>query len=89
MRQVNGLKPQPVADNIIGLKITYDACDDTNSGGPTPTCAALPDPIASGYSPNNIHKVNIQVMGQGVLSATNRSRSMASGDVGEHAQLVI
>jgi prepilin-type N-terminal cleavage/methylation domain-containing protein len=77
MRQVNGLKPQPVADNIIGLKITYDACDNTNSGGPTPTCAALPDPISSGYSPNNIHKVNIQVMGQGVLSATNRSRSMA------------
>jgi hypothetical protein len=77
MRQVNGFTPQPVADNIIGLKITYDACDDTNSGGPTPTCAALPDPIGSGYSPSNIHKVNIQVMGQGVLSTNNKSRSMA------------
>jgi hypothetical protein len=77
MRQVNGFTPQPVADNIIGLKITYDACDDTNSGGPTPTCAALADPIGSGYSPSSIHKVNIQVMGQGVLSTNNKSRSMA------------
>jgi hypothetical protein len=77
MRQVNGLKPQPVADNIIGLKITYDAFDDTNSGGPTPTCAALSDPIAAGYSPNSIHKVNIQVMGQGIASRANKSQSMA------------
>lgn len=77
MRQVSGLKPQPVADNIIGLKITYDACDDTNSSGPAPTCAALIDPIASGYSPNDIHKVNIQVLGQSVFAQGNKSRSMA------------
>jgi prepilin-type N-terminal cleavage/methylation domain-containing protein len=77
MRQVNGFRPEPVADNIIGLTITYDTCDDTNSGGPAPTCAALPDPIASGFSPSDIHKVNIQVMGQSVYSHGNKSRSMA------------
>jgi hypothetical protein len=77
MRQVSGLQPQPVADNIIGLSITYDACDDTNSTGPAPTCAALTDPIASGFSPNDIHKANIQVIGQSVYSHGNKSRSMA------------
>jgi prepilin-type N-terminal cleavage/methylation domain-containing protein len=77
MRQVSGLKPQPVADNIIGITITYDACDDTNTTGPTPTCAALADPIASGYSPSDIHKVNIQVLGQSVYSQNGKSRSMA------------
>jgi prepilin-type N-terminal cleavage/methylation domain-containing protein len=82
MRQVNGQNPLPVADNIIDLQITYDACDNTNTptGGPAPTCAALPDPIGNtpSYSPNQIHKVNIQVIGQSVLSAgTNKSRSMA------------
>lgn len=73
MRQVNGQKPQPVADNIIGLNFTYDMCDGTNG----PTCANISDPIGSGYSPNQIRKVNIQVMGQSMLSYGNRSKSMA------------
>jgi prepilin-type N-terminal cleavage/methylation domain-containing protein len=72
MRQVNGQPPQPVADNIIGLKFTYDMCDGTNG----PACANVSDPIAGGYSPNQIRKVNIQVMGQSLLSYGNRSRSM-------------
>jgi hypothetical protein len=74
MRQVSGFAPQPVADNIIGLRLTYDTCDDTTTGT---TCAALPDPVAAGYSLNNIHKVNIQVIGQSVYAQGNKSRSMA------------
>ena len=71
MRQVNGQSPQPVADNIIGLSFTYDMCDGTNG----PNCANVSDPIGNGYSPNQIRKVNIQVMGQSLLSGS-KSRSM-------------
>ena len=74
MRQVSGLAPQPVADNIIGLNLTYDTCDGITGG---PTCAALTDPIASGFAPSAIHKANIQVIGQGVFTQGNKSRSMA------------
>jgi prepilin-type N-terminal cleavage/methylation domain-containing protein len=74
MRQVSGFAPQPVADNIIGMQITYDTCDDTTTGT---TCAALPDPVAAGFSFNNIHKANIQIMGQSVFAQGNKSRSMA------------
>jgi prepilin-type N-terminal cleavage/methylation domain-containing protein len=74
MRQVNGQTPVPVADNIIGLNFTYDMCDSTVN---TNTCAGVSDPIAGGFSPNQIHKVNIQMMGQSVLSTSNKSRSMA------------
>jgi prepilin-type N-terminal cleavage/methylation domain-containing protein len=74
MRQVSGFAPQPVADNIIGLRLTYDTCDDTTTGT---TCAALPDPVAAGFSLNNVHKVNIQVIGQSVFAQGNKSRSMA------------
>ena len=73
MRQVSGFAPQPVADNIIGLRLTYDLCDDTTTGV---ACAALNNP-ASAFSLNNIHKVNIQVIGQSVLAQGNKSRSMA------------
>jgi hypothetical protein len=38
----------------------------------------MPDPIGNSpsYSPNQIHKVNIQVVGQSVLAPGKRSRSM-------------
>lgn len=71
MRQVNGQAPSPVADNIIGLTITYDACDGTL----VPGCANVPNPLLAPYSPSQIHKVNIQVMGQTLNSYGNRSRS--------------
>lgn len=71
MRQVNGQDAVPVADNIIGLKFTYDVCDGTNAG----TCAAISDPIGLGYSPNNIYKVNIQVMGQS-MGTSGKSQSI-------------
>jgi len=73
MRQVSGQAPTPVADNIIGLNFTYDTCD---SSGVTP-CAGVSDPIGSGFSPNQIHKVNITVMGQAVLASAGKSQSMA------------
>ncbi len=78
MRQINGQTAQPVADNIIDLQITYDACDGTNTSG-TPACAALTDPIGNSpsYAPSSIHKVNLQVIGQSVLSASKKSVSMA------------
>jgi prepilin-type N-terminal cleavage/methylation domain-containing protein len=71
MRQVNGQDAVPVADNIIGLKFTYDVCDGTNKD----VCAAVIDPIGEGYSPNNIYKVNIQIMGQSI-SPNGKSQSM-------------
>ncbi len=71
MRQVNGQTAVPVADNIIGLKFTYDVCNGTNAGA----CAEITNPIASGYSPNNIYKVNIQIMGQSISTA-GKSQSM-------------
>ena len=71
MRQVNGQSAVPVADNIIGLKFTYDVCDGTNPN----VCAAVNDPIGGGYSPNNIYKVNIQIMGQSI-ALSGKSQSM-------------
>jgi type IV pilus assembly protein PilW len=71
MRQVNGQTPQPVADNIIGLQVRYDMCDGTNG----PNCSNIPDALAAPFSPSQIHKVNIQIMGQTLLSYGNKSRS--------------
>jgi hypothetical protein len=78
MRQVNGQKPVPVADNIIDLAITYDMCDNTNTGGGGPiTCAGVANPIASGFSPNQIKKVNIVVTGQALVANGKNSQSLA------------
>ncbi len=71
MRQVNGQTPQPVADNIINLKITYDMCDGTNG----PNCSNVPNALTAPFSPTQIHKVNIQVMAQTLTSYGNKSRS--------------
>jgi prepilin-type N-terminal cleavage/methylation domain-containing protein len=71
MRQVNGQAPSPVADNIIGLTVTYDACDGSLVVG----CANVTNPLLAPYSPSQIHKVNIQVMGQTLNSYGNRSKS--------------
>ncbi len=71
MRQVSGQKPVPVADNIINVAISYDVCDGTNGPG----CAGIPNPLAAPFSPNQIHKVNIQIMAQTLTSYGNQSRS--------------
>ena len=71
MRQVNGQTPQPVADNIINLQVTYDMCDGTNG----PTCSNIANALAAPFSPTQVHKVNIQVMGQTLTPYGNKSRS--------------
>lgn len=74
MRQVSGQKPVPVADNIINLTITYDMCDGTNG----PNCSAVVNPVAAPFSPTQIHKVNIQVMGQTLSAYKSRSTVLAT-----------
>jgi prepilin-type N-terminal cleavage/methylation domain-containing protein len=75
MRQVNGQVAIPVADNIIGLNATYDLCNSAVAG----TCAGVSDPIHNvpSFSPNQIYKINIQIMGQSVLTLGGKSQSMA------------
>jgi prepilin-type N-terminal cleavage/methylation domain-containing protein len=72
MRQVNGLAPVPVADNIINLQFAYDTYNSQNAG----LDANQPNPIGVGESPNLIQKVNIVVMGQSLLNEGNRSQNM-------------
>jgi len=71
MRQVNGQTPQPVADNIINLQVTYDLCDGSNG----PNCSNIANALAVPFSPTQIHKVNLQIMGQTLISYGNKSRS--------------
>jgi hypothetical protein len=73
MRQVNGNTAQPVADNIIDIQFSYDLCDSGNLGG---TCATTNDPIAVSESPTQIHKVNIKVMGESLVTNGKDSQSM-------------
>jgi prepilin-type N-terminal cleavage/methylation domain-containing protein len=73
MRQVNGLTPVPVADDIINLQIAYDVYNTTTSA----LDANQANPIAAGESPNNIQKINLVVMGESILnSGGNKSQSM-------------
>ncbi len=76
MRQVNGQAAQTVADDIIGLQFTYDVCDGTITPGVNPNCAGIPDLFASGFTPNDVHKVNITVLGQSLLSYGNHAQNM-------------
>lgn len=72
MRQVNGLAPIPVADNIINLQFSYDVIDAYTgylSGN-------LANPIGSGQSPSTIQKVNIWIMGQSLTTGTKKAQSM-------------
>ncbi len=73
MRQINGNTPQPVADNIIDMQFSYDMCDASYTA---PACATIRDPLAINLSPNQIHKVNIQIMGQSLISNAKNSQSM-------------
>ena len=72
MRQVNGLAPVPVADNIINLQFAYDVYNST-------TAALDPNqanPLGVAESPNLIQKINVWVMGESVTQNGNRSQSM-------------
>ena len=70
MRQVNGLLPVPVADDIINLQFAFDVY---NSGA---LDANQPNPLGVAESPNNIQKVNIVVMGQSIINNGNKSQNM-------------
>ena len=72
MRQVNGLTPVPVADNVINLQFSYDVIDATTGY----LSANLPNPIGSGQSPSLIQKVNIWIMGESLTSGGSKSQSM-------------
>jgi hypothetical protein len=72
MRQVNGLPPVPVADNIINLQFAYDAYDSLTGA----LNANQADPIGVGESPNLIQKINIVLMGQSILNNGNKSQNM-------------
>jgi type II secretory pathway pseudopilin PulG len=75
MRQVNGLTPVPVADNIINVQFTYDVYNsaigalDSNQA----------NPIGAAESPNNIQKVNLVIMGQSITSyGSNKAMYLAT-----------
>jgi len=72
MRQVNGLTPVPVADNIINLQFAFDTYNSTNNA----LDANQANPLGVGESPNNIQKVNIVVMGQSMQNEGNRAQNM-------------
>lgn len=72
MRQVNGLLPVPVADNIINLQFAYDIYNSQNSV----LDANQPNPITAGESPNLIQKINIVVMGQSIINSVKKSQNM-------------
>ncbi len=74
MRQVNGLTPVPVADDIINLQFAYDVYNTTAT--PAVLDPNEPNPIGAGESPNNIQKINIVIMGESINNWGNKSQSL-------------
>ena len=72
MRQVNGLNPVPVADNIINLQFAFDTYNSTTSA----LDANQANPLGVGESPNLIQKVNLVVMGQSMYNNGNKAQNM-------------
>jgi prepilin-type N-terminal cleavage/methylation domain-containing protein len=72
MRQVNGLSPVPVADNIINLQFSYDIYNSSNSA----LDANQPNPLGAGDSLNLMQKINIVIMGQSILNRGNKSQNL-------------
>jgi len=73
MRQVNGLTPVPVADNIINLQFSYDVYNSSTNALDSNEA----NPLGAGESPNLIQKINIVVMGQSMTSKGNQNQSMS------------
>ena len=71
MRQVSGLTPVPVADDIINLQFAYDLYNTTTAA----LDANQPNPIGVGDSPNLMQKINIVVMGQSMINNGNKSQN--------------
>jgi len=74
MRQVNGLSPVPVADDIINLQFSYDIYDATAI--PPALHANEPNPIGAGDSPNLMQKINLVIMAQSMLNHGNKSQNL-------------
>ncbi len=72
MRQVNGLTPQPVADDIINLQFAYDVYNSTTNA----LDSNQANPLGVSESPNLIQKTNLVVMGQSILNNGNKSQNM-------------
>lgn len=72
MRQVNGLTPVPVADDIINLQFAYDVYNSTTNA----LDANQANPLAAGESPNLIQKINLVLMGQSIVSNANHYQSL-------------
>lgn len=73
MRQINGLAPVPVADNIISLQFAYDLYNSTNNT----LDAGQSDPIGAGDDLNLTQKINIVVMGQSLVNSGNNAQNLA------------
>lgn len=72
MRQVNGLTPMPVADDIINLQFTYDVYNSTTAA----LDSNQANPIGVGESPNLVQKINLVVMGQSITNNGKKSQNM-------------
>lgn len=72
MRQVNGLNPVPVADDIINLQFAFDTYNQLSGA----LDANQTNPIGAGESPNLIQKINVVVMGQSMTNNGNKSQNM-------------
>jgi prepilin-type N-terminal cleavage/methylation domain-containing protein len=72
MRQVNGLTPVPVADDIINLQFAFDTYNSTTNA----LDANQANPLGVGESPNLIQKINLEVMGQSIINDGNKSQNM-------------
>lgn len=77
MRQVNGLTPAPVSDDIINLQFAYDNYNASTNA----LDANQPNPLGAGESPNNIQKVNILLMGQSITNDGNSQNLYLATDV--------
>jgi prepilin-type N-terminal cleavage/methylation domain-containing protein len=72
MRQVNGLAPVPVADNIINLQFAFDTYNSTTAA----LDANQPNPLGVAESPNNIQKINMVLMGQSMFNNGNKAQNL-------------
>ncbi len=72
MRQVNGMSPVPVADDIINLQFAYDVYNQSTNA----LDSNQPNPLGLGDSPSLIQKINVAVMGQSMVQNGNRSQNM-------------
>ncbi len=75
MRQVNGLAPVPVADNVVNLQFAYDSYN--TAGAANVLDANQPNPLGVGDSINTLQKINISVMGQALSTATGNQQNLA------------